>query len=105
SEPNRAYVLSPRVLRGPPLSLSERYAGTIEYDCTVGHSRSRTVVWLKKSQVNVLTRISKKSLAPVSALVRQAVEEFVQRQKRRERVLEINPHNCIPNSAEAVNRF
>lgn len=43
----------------------------------------RTVVWLTKSQVNLLTRISKQSLAPVSALVRRAVEDFVQRQKGR----------------------
>ena len=38
----------------------------------------RTVVWLTDSQVKALTAISKKSLAPLSALVRQAVKEFLQ---------------------------
>ena len=38
----------------------------------------RTVVWLTDEQVKALTAMSKKSLAPVSALVRQAVKEFLQ---------------------------
>ena len=37
----------------------------------------RTVVWLTDSQVSALTKISQKSLAPVSALVRQAVATFL----------------------------
>jgi hypothetical protein len=37
----------------------------------------RTVVWLTDSQVKALTKISQKSLAPVSALVRQAVATFL----------------------------
>ena len=39
----------------------------------------RTVVWLTNQQVMALGRMSKKSLAPVSALVRQAVEEFLKK--------------------------
>jgi hypothetical protein len=37
----------------------------------------RTVVWLTDPQATQLARISEKSLAPVSALVRLAVEEFL----------------------------
>jgi hypothetical protein len=39
----------------------------------------RTVVWLTDPQVKALTRASKESLAPVSALVRRAVEEFLRK--------------------------
>ena len=42
----------------------------------------RTVVWLSDSQVKQLARISKKSLAPVSALVRLAVEEFLLKNRK-----------------------
>jgi metal-responsive CopG/Arc/MetJ family transcriptional regulator len=38
----------------------------------------RTVIWLTNEQVKKLAAMSKKSLAPVSALVRQAVKEFLQ---------------------------
>jgi hypothetical protein len=41
----------------------------------------RTVVWLTDEQIKALARISEKSLAPVSALVRRAVEEFLKKQK------------------------
>jgi hypothetical protein len=43
---------------------------------------NRTVVWLTDRQVNALAAMSKKSLAPVSALVRQAVSEFLQRRQK-----------------------
>jgi hypothetical protein len=42
----------------------------------------RTVVWLTNSQVRALTAMSKKSLAPLSALVRQAVKEFLQEKRK-----------------------
>ncbi len=44
----------------------------------------RTVVWLTNTQVKALAAMSKKSLAPLSALVRQAVKEFL-RDKRKVR--------------------
>jgi hypothetical protein len=43
----------------------------------------RTVVWLTARQVIELMGISRKTLAPVSALVREAVTEFLKRQKVR----------------------
>jgi metal-responsive CopG/Arc/MetJ family transcriptional regulator len=42
----------------------------------------RTVVWLTEQQARALGRISEKSFAPVSALVRQAVKEFLQRKRK-----------------------
>jgi hypothetical protein len=42
----------------------------------------RTVVWLTESQVKTLAALSKKSLAPISALVRQAVSEFLKRKTK-----------------------
>ena len=39
----------------------------------------RTLVWLTVAQTKALTRMSKKSLAPVSALVREAVNESLRR--------------------------
>lgn len=45
----------------------------------------RTVVWLTKQQVQALTKLSKKSMAPVSAIVRQAVKEFLQRKQKNRR--------------------
>ena len=52
--------------------------------CTAGHYRNmkRTVVWLTDPQVKQLSRISEKSLAPVSALVRLAVEEFLVKNRK-----------------------
>jgi hypothetical protein len=43
----------------------------------------RTVIWLTSEQVKKLTLMSKKSLAPVSALVRQAVKEFLRDKRKR----------------------
>jgi ribosomal protein L34 len=43
----------------------------------------RTVVWLTERQVIELMGISRKTLAPVSALVREAVTGFLKRQKVR----------------------
>jgi hypothetical protein len=56
------------------------YACTIALGGTVEHHRvmKRTVVWLTDKQSEALSKMSKKSLAPVSALVRQAVKEFLQ---------------------------
>ena len=46
----------------------------------------RTVIWLTEQQAKTLAKMSTKSLVPVSALVRQAVKEFLQkRQKLRKR--------------------
>jgi hypothetical protein len=42
-------------------------------------SKKRVVVWLTDPQIGTLAKMSKMSLAPVSALVRQAVEEFLQK--------------------------
>jgi hypothetical protein len=42
----------------------------------------RTVVWLTEQQVRSLAHMSEKSLAPVSALIRQAVKEFLEKQKK-----------------------
>jgi metal-responsive CopG/Arc/MetJ family transcriptional regulator len=42
----------------------------------------RTVVWLTNTQVKALAAMSKKSLAPLSALVRQAVKEFLQDKRK-----------------------
>jgi hypothetical protein len=42
----------------------------------------RTVVWLTNNQVKTLATISKKSLAPVSALVRQAVQQYIQLKRK-----------------------
>lgn len=39
----------------------------------------RTVIWLTDQQTKALAAISQESLAPVSALVRQAVKEFLQK--------------------------
>lgn len=42
----------------------------------------RTVVWLTESQIKMLGSISRKSLAPVSALVRQAVSDYLKKSRR-----------------------
>ena len=49
-----------------------------------GHSRSmkRTVVWLTDKQLKALAAISRKSLAPISALVRKAVTEFLNNDRK-----------------------
>jgi len=43
----------------------------------------RTVIWLTNEQVKKLAAMSKKWLAPVSALVRQAVKEFLRDKRKR----------------------
>jgi hypothetical protein len=43
----------------------------------------RTVVWLTKQQVQALTKLSKESMAPVSAIVRHAVTKFLQHKQQR----------------------
>jgi Ribbon-helix-helix domain len=54
---------------------------------TLGHYRSmkRTVIWLTDRQRRELTVLSRRSLVPVSALVRHAVDEFLRRQRKRQR--------------------
>jgi hypothetical protein len=49
-------------------------------EATTGHPgvMKRTVVRLTNDQVKALATMSKKALAPVSALVRQAVKEYLQ---------------------------
>jgi hypothetical protein len=42
----------------------------------------KTVVWLTVAQTKALARISKASLAPVSALVRQAVNVFLLKRRK-----------------------
>jgi metal-responsive CopG/Arc/MetJ family transcriptional regulator len=59
--------------------------GLSRFHGTLGHDRhmKRTVVWLTKQQIKALAEMSHKSLAPVSALVRQAVKEFLERHAKR----------------------
>lgn len=45
----------------------------------------RTVVWLTDEQTKALREMSEKSLAPVSALVRQAVREFLGKKKTKQK--------------------
>jgi ribbon-helix-helix protein len=45
----------------------------------------RTVVWLTNEQTNALEQMSETTLAPISALVRQAVKEFLERNTRKTR--------------------
>jgi hypothetical protein len=63
--------------------LDKHYVCPMGRDATTGHHRNmkRTVVWLTKQQVKALESMSKKSLAPVSALVRRAVDEFLRRRR------------------------
>jgi len=42
----------------------------------------RTVVWLTDKQTRALAKVSAKSLASISALVRQAVEEFLRKNRK-----------------------
>jgi metal-responsive CopG/Arc/MetJ family transcriptional regulator len=43
----------------------------------------RTVVWLTDQQIKELAHMSKGSLAPISALVREAVKDFLRRKRNR----------------------
>ena len=43
----------------------------------------RTVVWLTDEQTGALEQLSETSLAPISALVRQAVKEFLDKKVRK----------------------
>ena len=45
----------------------------------------RTVVWLTDGQIKALAAMSKRSLAPMSALVRKAVNEFLLRSRKVQR--------------------
>ena len=66
-----------------------QYGLPIDPKSTVSHYRSmkRTVVWLTDRQLRALAALSKKSLAPVSALVRHAVDEFLRRGRKPRRDL------------------
>ena len=61
-----------------------KYRGSMAPVAATGHHgvMKRSVVWLTNEQVQALTAISKKSLAPLSALVRQAVKEFLQDKRK-----------------------
>ena len=61
-----------------------RYGRTICSQYPIVHYpiMRRTVVWLTDKQIKMLAKISSKSLAPTSALVRQAVDEFLRRKKK-----------------------
>jgi hypothetical protein len=61
-----------------------KYRRTIFPEATTGHPgvMKRTVVWLTNDQVKTLAAMSKKALAPVSALVRQAVKEYLQGKRK-----------------------
>jgi hypothetical protein len=50
----------------------------------------RTVVWLSEKQVRALSALSKKSLAPISALVRHAVDEFLRRERKPRRSVSLS---------------
>ncbi len=56
-----------------------RYNRTICIEYPIAHHpmMKRTVVWLTDKQTKALAKMSAKSLASISALVRQAVEEFL----------------------------
>jgi hypothetical protein len=43
----------------------------------------RTVVWLTEQHIKALTEISETSLAPVSALIHQAVKEFLEKRSKK----------------------
>jgi hypothetical protein len=47
----------------------------------------RTVVWLTDRQVKALAGMPKRCVAPVSALVRQAVDVYLQKIKKRSRCI------------------
>lgn len=66
------------------LAGQRQYISTIGIECLVVHSRlmKRTVVWLTGPQAKALARMSAKSLVPISALVRQAVKEFLKKKRK-----------------------
>jgi len=62
----------------------ERSTGVLwSLQWTVSHcsAMKRTVVWLTEQQIKDLGRMSKRSLAPISALVREAVKDFLRRKR------------------------
>src|SRR6267142_4581370 len=66
---------------GSTAGTSLKYDWAISPQATLGHYRTmkRTVIWLTERQRKALTLLSKKTLAPVSALVRHAVDEFLRK--------------------------
>jgi predicted DNA-binding protein len=44
-------------------------------------SMKRTTIWLDDEQKRRLEGLSKKTAAPVSALIRKAIEEYLKKQK------------------------
>jgi len=76
-----------RVTRGPasPTRTTRVWSRcTMALKGTVGHHRGmkRTVVWLTGQQVKALAKMSRQSLVPVSALVRQAVKQFLETRRK-----------------------
>jgi hypothetical protein len=49
---------------------------------SASRNMKRTVVWLTDGQIKALAVMSKRSLAPMSALVRKAVNEFLLRRRK-----------------------
>jgi Ribbon-helix-helix domain len=71
-----------RVVLVIPVRLSYGARGTSR---DIMDPMKRTVVWLTPEQLVRLSRISKKTGAPISSLVRKAVEEFLKRDGRNRR--------------------
>ena len=70
------------------LPCPSRHSGTNGLSWLVGagmhdQNMKRTVVWLTEQQVKELTKISQRSLAPLSAIVREAVREFLEPKKKK----------------------
>ncbi len=61
-----------------------RYYRTICIEYSIAHHlmMKRTVVWLTDKHTKALAKMSAKSLASISALVRQAVEEFLRKNRK-----------------------
>ncbi len=61
-----------------------RYNRTIYIEYLIAHHpmMKRTVVWLTDKQTKALAKMSAKSLASISALVRRAVEEFLRKNRK-----------------------
>jgi metal-responsive CopG/Arc/MetJ family transcriptional regulator len=60
------------------------YEGSMALKETVSHdlAMKRTVVWLTGEQAAELARISARTFAPVSALVRKAVQQFLRKKRK-----------------------
>jgi hypothetical protein len=77
----------PETFEGVPQAGQTRTNGLSVLKATLGHYRGmkRTVIWLTERQRRALTVLSRKSLAPVSALVRHAVDEYLRKRQKHRR--------------------